>query len=469
MANFHIPAIQPYNIFRAQGIPSVKSRYLPNQYYVEFTPSWWRMAVDNGINYSDLTFLDTLYSWCIQSSPFLVSQINKRLVPITKKKFAIADSSGEINEQLTNMITQTNWWRKLIRARMLSRFYGVKVCGIDVEKDVLVDYPMRNIDIINKALRDQTYGIESVIYIKDYDNMFYMQPETDQDFKLGMLQPISRAMIGIVEAYNNWSVTSATYSFPRTVVGYIDGNEEFKRIASEIAQQTDPLATPVIPFKQNLNENNNVYQIEIKPVQTQMYPNAFEVFKEYIESYRSEIMQLVTGGTLLGATEKNTNSEQLAQIHMGLYEDICDDDTRDVLNFFNNEGALLKIGRLLGISMLDVMQVIEVPERTISMDKFEKAIKGMSQIGLQPTAKFFEKIGLEESDVNSEIRNNNWGNAELQNKSMLAKIKETLFKAKPKQNGDRNTIGQQTPTGEKGNTEYRSGTGGANDAGRNKR
>lgn len=464
MAKFHTPKVQPYNVFRDQGVPSVKSRYLPNQYYVEFTPSWWRMAVDNGINYSDLTFLDTLYSWCIQSSPFLVSQINKRLVPITKKKFAIADSSGEINEQLTNMITHTNWWRKLIRARMLSRFYGVKVCGVDVKKDVMVDYPMRNIDIINKALRDQTYGIESVIYIKDYDNMFYMQPETDQDFKLGMLQPISRAMIGIVEAYNNWSVTSATYSFPRTTVGYIDGNEEFKRIATEIAQQTDPLATPVIPFKQNLSETNNVYQIEIKPVQTQMYPNAFEVFKEYIESYRSEIMQLVTGGTLLGATEKNTNSEQLAQIHMGLYEDICDDDTRDVLNFFNNEGALLKIARLLGIPVLDTMQVVEVPEKSIGMDKFEKAMRGFSQVGLQPTPKFFEKIGLEESDVNTEVRNNNWGNAELQNKSVMAKIKETLFKAKPRQNGNGRTTGGQTTAAESGDKEQGPDTGRADDA-----
>lgn len=37
-------------------------------------------------------------------------------------------------------------------------------------------------------------------------------------------------------------------------------------------------------------------------------------------------MQLVTGGTLLGATEKNTNSEQLASIHMELYQDIIADD-----------------------------------------------------------------------------------------------------------------------------------------------
>lgn len=441
MAKFQTPRIQPYNVFRGVGTPNLKSKYLPNDYYIEFTPSWWRMAVDNAINYSDLTWLDTLYSWCMESSPFLVSQVNKRLIPISKAKFAFADESGQINYAITEKIINTNWFRKLIRARLMSRFYGVKVVGVDVEKDTVVDYPMRNIDIINKAVRDQTYGIESVAYVSSYDNLFYMQPETDQDFKLGMLQPISRAMIGIVEAYNNWSVTSATYSYPRTAIYYMDGNEQLRQKAEEIASNLDPLDVPILPQRQNIDDKMAVPQLEIKPLQTQMYPDAFRVFKEYIDSYRSEIMQLVTGGTLLGATEKNTNSEQLASIHMSLYEDICDDDKRDVIAFFNNEGAMIKLSNLLGMPELASLRLIEVPETTISLEKFEKVATAMSQIGLQPTAKFFEKIGLEESDINWTVTNNNWSDKEIQKKTGLAKIKEIF--AKIKSDGDDKGTGKK--------------------------
>lgn len=37
--------------------------------------------------------------------------------------------------------------------------------------------------MVNRAIRSQTYAIESVANVDDYDNMFYMQPDTDQDFK----------------------------------------------------------------------------------------------------------------------------------------------------------------------------------------------------------------------------------------------------------------------------------------------
>lgn len=433
MAQFHTPGQQPYNPFRPVGTQNLKSRYIPNEYFTQFTPSWWRMAIDNAINYTDLTMVDTLYSWCMQSSPFLVSQINKRLIPIEKASFAFY-RDGEIDYELTDMITKTRWFKELKKEFLLSKFYGVRVAGIDIEKDTLVSYPLRNIDIVNRAIRSQTYAIESVAYIKDYDNLFFMQPETTQDFKMGMLQPISRAMIGIVEAYNNWSVTSATYSYPRTTVGFIDGNSKAQELADNIAHNLDPLDTPVIPFKQNLDNKENVYQVEIKPLQTQMYPDAFRVFKELIDSRQAEIMQLVTGGTLLGATEKNTNSEQLAQIHMSLYEDLCNSDKLDFTEFINYEGALDKLGRLLGIDVRNV-KIEEVPDKTISIDKFERVGRVLASQGMAFDPSVLRKIGMEPEDVNMAVRNNNWGDVQLQNKSILAKIKSALT-PKSKTNGN---------------------------------
>ena len=318
----------------------------------------------------------------------------------------------------------------------------MKVVGIDVVKDELVDYPLRNIDILNKAVRDMTYGIQSVAYVKDYDNLFFMQPETSQDFKLGMMQPISRALIGIVEAYNNWSVTSATYSYPRTAIGYLEGNAQLRKDAEEIALDLNPMSVPLLPFKQSLDKNTNVYAMEIKPLQTQMYPDAFRVFKEYIESYRSEIMQLVTGGTLLGATEKNTNSEQLANIHMGLYEDLCEDDMRDFIHYYNQEGVSLKLANLLGIPELLDHTLVEVPDKTITVDKFERAGRVLSAQGMAFSPSVMTKIGMEAEDINPNMRSNNWGDVRLQNQSITAKIK-SLFTPKKKDNGNDSDAGRE--------------------------
>lgn len=64
-----------------------------------------------------------------------------------------------------------------------------------------------------------------------------------------------------------------------------------------------------------------MYNVEIKTDMTNAAPEAFRTFKENIMNRYSEIMQLVTGGTLLGSTEKNTNSENLVEAHLQLYED----------------------------------------------------------------------------------------------------------------------------------------------------
>lgn len=124
-------------------------------------------------------------------------------------------------------------------------------------------------------------------------------------------------------------------------------NEDAKDIAVSLAQELDPMTIPVVPFRNEYaNGGKSLYQVEVNPINTQSYADAFRVFKEYISEYRSEIMQLVTGGTLLGATEKNTNSEELAQIHMNMYHDILDDDTESCLAMFNMPAALSKLARI---------------------------------------------------------------------------------------------------------------------------
>ena len=249
----------------------------------------------------------------------------------------------------------------------------------------------------------------NVVNVDEYDNIFFFRPETDQDFGMGLLQPISRAMIGIVEAYNNWSILGKRFSYPTMVIGFDNNNTIAQQFASELARKVDIMETPIIPFfYDSATGGKSKYMVEVNPVQTQSYPDAFRVFKEYISEYRSEIMQLVTGGTLLGATEKNTNSEQLASIHMELYQDIIADDKKSVLSVLNEGGALKKIARLYGEPALERARAVEVPDLSIPIDKAEIIMNGAAKMGIQLSANFFKKIGLEESDINTKVRNNSW-------------------------------------------------------------
>lgn len=426
-AKFHSPAINPFSVPQTIGSGNVKSKYLFNNYYVEFTVSYWRNAIDNAINYSNLLYIDVLYSWCNQSSPFLRSQINKRLIPFGKRDFAFSEN-GKIDKEMTDKyIKNSKWFRPFMRELLLSKFYGVRMFCIDRDENV-INYPLRNIDIFNRGLRNMTYDYYSIINADDYDNLFYFQPETDQDFKLGMFQPISRAMIGIVEMYNDWSALAKRYSFPMTTIGYMANNDDAKNIALQLASELDPMTMPVIPFRNEYaNGGKNLYQVEVNPVNSQSYADAFRVFKEGISEYRAEIMQLVTGGTLLGATEKNTNSEKLAQIHMNMYDDILDNDCIEGITAFNDVKNRGKLAKLFKDDRFLKRTLVEIPRTDISIDTFERTGDVLAKQGMRFKPEVLRKIGMSETDVDTKINNSSWING------FGTKISE-VFKRKDKKN-----------------------------------
>lgn len=408
MAQFHLPGINPLMVPKNIG-KNVVSKYLFNYYNIEYSIRYWRYAIDQALNYSNLVPLDSLYSWCVQSSPFLVSMINKRLTPANMTNFAFT-RNGVIDEYLTKTITSTKWFKKIIRCIVLSKFYGVQCIAIDINKDEVTEYPLRNLDIINRAIRKMTYSYSNVVNVDDYDNIFMFIPETSQDFKLGMLQPISRAIISINEAYSNWSIVGARFSFPMTTIGFFDQNPEAKQQAVEIAGEMNPMITPVIPFIKGINGENK-YQVEVNPVQSQSYPDSFRVFKEFIMEYKSEIMQLILGGTLLGATEKNTNSEQLANIHLEMYKNILEGDTTDILHAFNQgyNNIIYKLGKLLNLDLTNV-KLVEIPAKKISVSDMKIITDSLAKQGMCVKPEFYTRIGIDPSEINTNVRQSSWIN-----------------------------------------------------------
>lgn len=411
---WHQPQINPYQVPQPvpnqQGGELIQSNYLFNNYYIKFTVNWWRSALDRAIQYSDLTYIDTLYSWCLQSSPFLMSLFNKRLLPAASRTIAVARPNGEIWDRITTAFNDTMWFKRLKTAPVSGEFYGVQVLGIDPVRDTATTYPIRNIDMFNEALREITLNYTSIANVRDYDNLFYFQPEEDQDRKLGIMQQISRALISTIKAMNDWAQANEQYAYPTKTVYYANNNNDAKEIAIQYAKNPSPGMIPVAPMNEALatDGKKNIYQFEIVPTNTQMYPESFRSYKELNDKYESHIMQLVLGGTLMGSTEKNTNSEQLAQTHRELYDNILKSDAAIQVEQLNRRGNMEKLSRLFGIPELAMCRFVEVPDRKISLTTFKAATDAAAKMGMRMSPSFFEKIGLEASDVDTEWNAANW-------------------------------------------------------------
>lgn len=406
MPKFSNPTINPFQLPQNIGTNSISSKYLFNFYDQEFTNNKWREAIDQALRYSNLVQLDALYSWCIQTSPFLASQIDKRVRPIAKREYAFM-IDGKINKAFNRQYIHQEWFRQMVKERILATFYGVRCFSIEPTNGTITSFPLRNLDIFNEAIREMTYDYYEVVDSDTFDNLFFIQPTTDQDFRLGLMQQISRSMIAINEMYCYWSISGIRYSNPMTVVGFLDNNETAKSTATDIANNLNPMSTPVIPYTQRY-DGNQVYQIDIKPINTQSYPDAFRLYKEAINSHWSEIMQLVTGGTLIGATEKNTNSEQLAEIHFNLYSEILDDDSSNVIDMFNSEKVRKKLAKTFKDDRFLRAELIEIAPDVISIDKFTKVGDVLAKHGLRYNPEILRKIGMSVDDVDTSFMTTQW-------------------------------------------------------------
>lgn len=170
-----------------------------------------------------------------------------------------------------------------------------------------------------------------------------------------------------------------------------------------------------------------MYNVEMKSDMINAAPEAFRTFKENIMNRFSEIMQLVTGGTLLGSTEKNTNSENLVEAHLQLYEDKKREDINGCLSVFRTI-YMPKLRRLISNIDLSGKYVDIIPDKSITMEKFKIISDAASKQGIRLSRSFFERVGLDKSDFNPKVQNKSWYS------SAMAKIGDIFNKEKTDEN-----------------------------------
>ena len=387
----------PYNILNPIGVPGSRVQALPLNYAFDLNMDTWWSAVQRARLYSDFTGLDALYSYAMKSSTLIRSAVDKRLRPLRSRTFGVYKGEKEVR-RLTKKLSQEAVFRELVYQKGLSNFTFVRVLGVDKDKETFV-YPMRNLDIVNRAVRRQTYDVQDVIPVRSHVNLFWLQTAYQSEDTLGLLEPICRDYINMVNAQNNWQTASNILAFGQLMMYYENGDKEMEAAANEAAKNVG-LGKVIVSGKvTNELDGKVTKELELDNVFPGTSADTFRIFKENVEQLRGSIMQLVLGSSLLGMSEKNTNSERLVRAHLKLFRDICESDAIEVQDWLNKRENIEKLAYLFDEPELLECRFEAKPSSYIDIGDVETYVKMVKELNMIPTGSFVEKTGLDKGDV----------------------------------------------------------------------
>lgn len=392
----------PYNILNYEGVTGAPIRALPQNFAFSLNIETWWSAVIRAREYSDFTGLDALYSYIMKSSTIVRSAIDKRLRPLKSRTFGVY-INGKEDERLTKVLKDSSFVRELIYQRGMANFTFARVVGVDKNGDTFT-YPLRNLDIVNRAVRKQTYNIEDIFYVKNHVNLFWMQTKASSEDMLGLLEPVARDVIMMFNAQNDWQTASQFNAYQQMVMYYEDGDEKMLNAATQAAAQVG-LGTVIVSGKTTDEVTGKVQKnLELENVYGSATADTFRTFKENIEQLRASIMQLILGSSLLGMSDKNTNSERLVRAHLKLFRDIIEADAMDVQDWFNREDVKIKLAYLLKEPALATCTFRAKPQNYIDIGDVDVYTKMLKELMLEPTEEFIKKVGLDTDDVVGYVR-----------------------------------------------------------------
>lgn len=398
----------PLNVLRTQGVPNGRFTALPNNYAFTLSKDTWWSAVRRAKDYSDFTGLDALYSYTMKSSTVVRSAIEKRLRPLKARTFGVYIDGAE-DERLTNILKESPLMRTLIYNRGLANFTFARVVGVERDLEPYV-YPLRNLDVVNKAVKSATFDTEGSFYVDSHVNLFWMQTSYDSEETLGLLEPISLDYIDMRSAQNNWQTASQFNAYQQMMMYYENGDEKMEMAAQKAAESVGLGQVIVSGQVTDEETGKKIRNFELENVTGNGAADTFRIFKENIESLRASIMQLVLGSSLLGMSDKNTNSERLVRAHLKLFRDITESDATDVQDWLNEDINKTKLAYLLNLPELAGATFRVKPANYIDTGDIETYAALFKATGLMPTDTFIEKAGLDRADV-KEVKDENANNA----------------------------------------------------------
>lgn len=387
----------PYNILNDIGVSGAKVRALPQDYAFSLTMDTWWSAVQRARLYSDYTGLDALYSYVMKSSTLIRSAVEKRLRPLKSRTFSVI-VNGHEDARLTELLAASPLMRELIYQKGLANFTYARVVGVDRSGETFI-YPLRNLDTVNKAVRKMTYDVADIYYVKSHVNLFWLQTSYKSEDTLGLLEPVCRDYINMVTAQNNWQTASQFLAYQQIMMYYENGDEKMQEAAVKGAAEVG-LGKVIISGKTTDEISGKVVKdLELENIYGGASADTFRIFKENIEQLRGSIMQLILGSSLLGMSEKNTNSERLVRAHLKLFKDICESDAIDVQDWLNTDEVKVKLSYLFSEPALADCKFAVKPMGYIDIGDVDVYTNLIRSFALVPTKEFIRKTGLDPNDL----------------------------------------------------------------------
>lgn len=408
--------INPYNIFHKVGVANGRTIALPNNYAMNLDMNTWWSAVQRARLYSDFTGLDALYSYIMKSSTIVRAAVEKRLRPLKARTFSVV-VNGKLDERLTQVIKDSTLVRELVYNKGLSNFVYARVVGVTPDMEPYV-YPLRNLDVVNRAVKYETYDYQGDFKVESHVNLFWMQTSYNSEDTLGLLEPIARDYINLCNAQNNWQTASQFLAYQQMMLYFENGDEKMAQAAMHAASQIG--LGQVIVSGKTTNEDNGkvevIKDLELENVVGTGAADTFRIFKENIDSLAENIAVLVLGSSLLLRSAKNTNSERLVRAHLKGFYDICEADAIDVQDWLNKQENKTKLAYLLKEPTLATAAFRVEPTSYIDIGDVETYVAMLKELQMSPTDTFVEKTGLDIKDV---VGYEDSGNTQSRSKAII--------------------------------------------------
>lgn len=339
------PSVNPFMIPKAAGL-TITSQTYPNNYYVEWNLSTWRAVCDQVVKMGYTYPYATLVSWVYECSPFVQSLFRALGSAIGRVPFVIKDRKGNILEDWTKELCKKPYQKEMDKEILFSHFWGFTGLNFDPIKGKVYKYPIQDIDPINRMLRNNTFAFYNGAKFDDYANLLYIQPSCSQESFLGWMQAIARSFIQMNLNKNSWVGAGKRLAFPMLAVGYPQGDgamdpetletiNPYKLQAENIATNIDPSKGIVFPY--TLDPKGNIIRsIEVEFEKPGTSASAHNIFKDFNESEKDEIREMILGGTLT-ASAGAVGSRALGEVQERKFESVVDDLLDWIIAFKNDE------------------------------------------------------------------------------------------------------------------------------------
>lgn len=403
-ASGYTPPANPFVIPKPSGLTYYSQTY-PNNYFVEWNLTTWRLACDQVIKQGWTVSYAVLTSWAFEASPFIQSLFRALEVALGKIPFFYNDENGKAIEDWTEELCNKSWEMEIRREILFSYFWGFIGLNFDPISEKVYKYPMQDIDPINRMLRQNTYSFYDGVDFQSHDNLLFVQPSTSNESFLGWMQPITRSFIQMNLNKRNWLGAGMRLAFPLLTIGYPQNDQQiqddgttinqYKLDAEEIAANIDPTKGIVFPYTLD-DKGNIVKSIEVEQATQGAGNRAHAIFSDFNEAEKNEIREMILGGTLT-ASVGNSGSRALGDVQERKFESVIEHMVEFVLSILNGDYKckIAKFYKNFPVKgKFDVNRSKQMP-----IEDVQALATAVQLSGLKLTKEFFIANGLDPSFI----------------------------------------------------------------------